>query len=42
MGKVARGEGVAHFKYPKLFQCDNASEFTSNVTKLLKKQNVDT
>ena len=29
------------FKYPKVFQCDNGSEFKSNVTKLLEKHNVD-
>ena len=29
------------FKYPKTFQCDNASEFKNEVTKLLKKHNVD-
>ena len=28
-------------KYPKKFQCDNASEFKSEVTKLLEKHNVD-
>ena len=29
------------FKYPKVFQCDNGSEFKSDVTKLLEKHNVD-
>ena len=29
------------FKSLKLFQCDNRSEFKSNVTKLLEKHNVD-
>ena len=29
------------FKYPKVFQCDNGSEFKNEVTKLLEKQNVD-
>ena len=29
------------FKYPKLFQCDNGSDFKSDVTKLLKKHNAD-
>ena len=29
------------FKYPKVFQCDNGSEFKSEVTKLLEKYNVD-
>ena len=28
-------------KYPKTFQCDNASEFKSEVTKLLEKHNVE-
>ena len=28
------------FKYPKTFQCDNGSEFKSEVTKLLEKHNV--
>ena len=30
------------FKYPKVFQCDNGSEFKGEVTKLLKKHNVET
>ena len=30
------------FKYPKVFQCDNKSEFKNEVTKLLGKHNVDT
>ena len=29
------------FKYPKVFQCDNGSEFKDEVTKLLEKYNVD-
>ena len=29
------------FKYPKVFQCDNESEFKNEVTKLLEKQNAD-
>ena len=29
------------FKYPKVFQCDNGSEFKKEVTKLLEKHNVD-
>ena len=29
------------FKYPKVFQCDNGSEFKNEVTKLLEKDNVD-
>ena len=29
------------FKYPKVFQCDNVSEFKNEVTKLLEKDNVD-
>ena len=29
------------FKYPKLFQCDNGSEFKNEVTKLLEKHNVE-
>ena len=29
------------FKYPKVFQCDNGSEFKSDVTNLLEKHNVD-
>ena len=29
------------FKYPKVFQCDNESEFKNEVTKLLEKNNVD-
>ena len=28
------------FKYPKIFQCDNGSEFKSKVTKLLESHNV--
>ena len=28
------------FKFPKTFQCDNGSEFKSEVTKLLEKHNV--
>ena len=29
------------FKYPKVFQCDNGSEFKSDVTDLPEKLNVD-
>ena len=29
------------FKYPKTFQCDTGSEFKSEVTKLLEKNNVE-
>ena len=29
------------FKYPKVFQCENGSEYKSDVTKLLQKHNVD-
>ena len=29
------------FKYPKVFQCDNGSEFKRDVTKLLEKHNAD-
>ena len=29
------------FEYPKVFQCDNGSEFKNEVTKLLEKHNVD-
>ena len=29
------------FKHPKVFQCDNGSEFKNEVTKLLEKHNVD-
>ena len=29
------------FKYPKVFQCDNGSEFKNEVTKLFEKHNVD-
>ena len=29
------------FKYPKTFQCNNASEFKSEVAKLLEKHNVE-
>ena len=29
------------FKYPKVFQCDNGSEFKNEVTKLLEKLNAD-
>ena len=27
------------FKYPDIFKCDNVTEFNSDVTKLLEKQN---
>ena len=29
------------FKYPKVFQCDNGSEFKNEVTKLLEKHNFE-
>ena len=29
------------FKYPKVFQCDNGSEFKNEMTKLLEKHNVN-
>ena len=29
------------FKYPKVFQCDNGSEFKRDVTKMIKKHNTD-
>ena len=29
------------FEYPEVFQCDNAFEFTTDVTNLLEKHNVD-
>ena len=29
------------FKYPKIFECDNGSEFKNEVATLLEKQNVD-
>ena len=29
------------FKYIKVFQCDNGSEFRNDVTKLIEKHNVD-
>ena len=29
------------FKYPKIFQCDNGSEFKSKVTKLLENHSVE-
>ena len=29
------------FKYPKVFQCDNGSEFKKKLTKLLEKHNAD-
>ena len=31
---------VGPLKYPKIFQCDNGSEFKGEVTKMLEKQNV--
>ena len=37
--KAAYKKGGA-FKYPKVFQIDNASEFKGEVTKLLEKHNV--
>ena len=36
---IYKKDGV--FKYPKLFQCGNGSEFKNEVKKLLEKQNVD-
>ena len=36
---IYKKDGV--FKYPKLFQCDNGSEFKNEVPKLLEKQNAD-
>ena len=36
---IYKKDGV--FKYPRAFQIDNASEFKNEVTKLLKKHNVD-
>ena len=29
------------FKYPKIFKCDNGSEFKNEVTKLFEKHNAD-
>ena len=29
------------FKYPKVFLCDDGSEFKNEVTKLLQKHNID-
>ena len=29
------------FKYPEMFWCDNASEFKSDMTRVLEKQDVD-
>ena len=34
-------EKVGVFKYPVVFQCDNAPEFKSDLAKLLEKQNFD-
>ena len=31
---------VGPLKYPKIFQCDNGSEFKGDVTKMLEKQEV--
>ena len=31
---------VGPLKYPKIFQCDNGSEFKGEVTKMLEKQEV--
>ena len=36
---IYKKDGV--FKYPKVFQCDNGSEFKNEVTKFLEKHNVD-
>ena len=33
---------VGDLTYPKIFQCDNGSEFKGDVTKMLKKQEVKT
>ena len=30
---------VGPLKYPKIFQCDNASEFKGDVTKMIEKKN---
>ena len=32
---------VGPLKYPKIFQCDNDSEFKGEVTKMLEKQEVN-
>ena len=39
LGAIYEKGGV--FRYPKVFQCDNGSEFKNEVTKLLEKHNVD-
>ena len=39
LGAIYEKGGV--FQYPKVFQCDNGSEFKNEVTKLLEKHNVD-
>ena len=39
MEAIYKNGGV--FIYPKVFQCDNGSEFKREVTKLLEKHNVD-
>ena len=31
---------VGPLKYPKIFQCDNSSEFKGDMTKMLEKQEV--
>ena len=36
--RVVYKKGV--FKYPKVFQCNNESEFKSDMTRLLEKHNV--
>ena len=40
LGAIYKKKGGL-FKYPKVFQIDNGSEFKGEVTKLLEKQNVD-
>ena len=36
---ICKQSGV--FKYPKVFQCDNGSEFRGDVTKLFEKHHVN-
>ena len=36
---IYKKDGV--FKYPEVFQCDNGSEFKSDLTRLLEKYDVD-
>ena len=40
LGAIYKKKGSA-FKYPRVFQIDNGSEFKGEVTKLLEKHNVD-